>query len=258
MYSAAFESHWADFEQLKKETISVSEFVETQLQQQAIHSRNASLEPATAATLLLLANDTSLWDKSGMDETMMADLENRLAVNSILFRSGRFSKVNRQLLSRWCKNRTIGHSQFGSYHSFLQLAIACQVNEAFPRLIQIVQDSKTAGYARGTALIYAIALAGPDDLQLFEPLLNDRTVVANPPPEPETNRKVECLICDYALLGLAIHSGLDLEKVGFRKLAIENLLNIDRNKIGFANEEERKAAILIWRAFDRQQKSNPN
>lgn len=247
LYAEAVTSHTSEFMAIARDSSALEENWERLL---SIDSDQQTLGRATLATILVLANRSDLWRDGGMEDRLMSEMENQIAGNAIAFRSPPFQEANRSLLVQWCQQRGIEGTKFNSYHSFLQMALQCHVPEALPRLLEVASSDKIAAYARGTAVLYAIALAPLDQMHQLEALVNDGTVVATPRysnhPKP-----IECRLSDYALLGLAIRTGMDLSTLGWELPATGNVLALDRNQMGFANNREREIAIQKWLDFRR-------
>lgn len=245
LYARAVREHREEFLEIGQNPINLRENWERILQR---HSDRRTMTRSTIATLLILSLQDEFWGKEGPDERLISALENQLASNPIAFRSAPFENANRILLVQWCRKRRIVGQHFASYHSYLQMVLNCHVPEAFPNLMELSGSPRIAAYARGTSILYAIALAPNDKVVELESLVNDATVVATPRYSSE-RRQIECRISDYALMGLAFRTGMDFERLGLEITEPGNVLRIDRNQIGFGSPAERKAAIERWLAY---------
>lgn len=245
LYADALKQNTSEFFAIADNSASVSENWERLLQTDSEHT---TLSRSTIAAVLLLAIDKGLWGSNGMEDRLISELENRLAANAIVFRSSPFQNLNRRLLVKWCQQRGFDGPHFSSYHSFLQLALQCQIPEAFPQLLAVANSQRISAYPRGTAVLYAVALAREEDLLELESLVNDGTVIAEPRYSTDTSQ-LQCCISDYALFGLAIRSGMDTQLLGMEIENPENVLALDRKQLGFATPADRKRAIENWLAF---------
>lgn len=242
LYSQAMERHATELIELQEDGSAV----ESCLQRIMKTSVGRGLFPRqTIATILILANSKHLWPSQTIAPDTANAIEQRLAYNTIAFSTNPFGELNRKLLGQWCSNRDIENHGQSSFNNYLLLVNNCQVTEALPKLLEIIEGQRVPAYTRGTAMLYAADLATFQDLPKLEHIINDQTTIGSHP-VPEKNISLRSNLGDLALIGLATRVGLSAEALGMEEFGEGASLQSSRNKFGFANNADRKKAVETW------------
>ena len=152
----------------------------------------------------------------------------------------RRSKPLKKLLGAWVGRNS---GSFSSYHNFM-LALQYGLTEALEPAIAALRSGAAQPYAQQYAMLVVGRFGGAEHVSLIEPLLNDHNVLGS---NNIDQQEVRTEVGDVALAILLHLTGEDPQTYGFKFLQKNPQTVIMPLSAGFANDDERQAAIKKWR-----------
>ncbi len=163
--------------------------------------------------------------------------------------AGDNAPILKKLVGKWIR-RDFANDSTAAYQTMM-LALTLNVREAVEPALTMLNESNGNPHMRQYAVLVVGKFGVPEDAGRLEPLLAERAVCAQQ--QTGDMKIIETQMRDVVLAAMVHLTGQKLADYGFNRAQPNGTILFNTATLGFAQEQDREAALAKWESWRKTQ-----